>query len=51
MKKRLMCFMTTWTWSKAQYKSQEIIIVMGDLNAKVGSKGGSNIVGKHGLGM
>ena len=37
--------------AKAQCKSQEIIIVMGDLNAKVGSEGGSDMVGKHGLGM
>ena len=37
--------------TKAQCKSQEIIIVMGDLNAKVGSEGGSDMVGKHGLGM
>ena len=37
--------------AKAQYKSQEIIIVMGDLNAKVCSKGSNDMVGKHGLGM
>ena len=33
--------------AKGQCKSQEIIIVMGDLNAKVGSEGGSNMVRKH----
>ena len=37
--------------AKAQCKSQEIIIVMGGLNTKVGSKTGSYMVGKHGLGM
>ena len=36
---------------KAQCKSQEIIIVMGDPNAEVGSEGGSDMVDKHGLGM
>ena len=37
--------------AKAQCKSHKIIIVMGDLNAKVGSERGSDMVGKHGLGM
>ena len=37
--------------AKAQCKSQEIITVRGDLNAKVGSEGGSDMVGKDGLGM
>ena len=37
--------------AKAQCNSQEIIILMGDLNAKVDSGGGSDMVGKHGLGM
>ena len=35
--------------TKAQCKSQEIIIAMGDLKAKVGSEGGSDMVGEHGL--
>ena len=33
-----------------QFKSQEIIIVMGDLNAKVGNERVGHIVGDHGLG-
>ena len=37
--------------AKALCKSQELIIVMGDLNAKVGSEGGNDMVGKHSLGM
>ena len=37
--------------AKAQCKSQEIIPAMGDVNAKVGSEGGSDMVGKHGLGI
>ena len=42
-------FYDNFNTAKAQCKSQEIIIVMGDLNAKVGSEGGSNMVSKHGL--
>ena len=37
--------------AKSFCKFQEIIIVMGDLNAKVGREQHSNIVGKHGLGL
>ena len=37
--------------AKAQCKSQEITIVMGGLNHNFGSEGGSNMVGKHGIGM
>ena len=37
--------------AKAQCKSQKIIIVIGDLNSLVESEGGSDIVGKNGLGM
>ena len=37
--------------AKAQCKSQEIIIVVGDLNTKDGSEEGSGMIGKHGLGM
>eukprot|EP00794_Sanderia_malayensis_P018471 gene18471-20322_t len=39
--------------AKEQCKSQEVIIVMGDLNAKVGNDqiGGQGMVGQHGLGV
>lgn len=36
--------------AKAQCKLQEIIIIMGDLNAKVGNDREEEIVGKFGLG-
>lgn len=36
--------------AKQQCKSQEIVIIMGDFNAKVGSKQVEDIVGPHGLG-
>ncbi|MCH9665805.1 MAG: hypothetical protein K0U41_08180 [Gammaproteobacteria bacterium] len=43
-------FYDTLDMAKAQCKSQEITIVMGDLNAKVGKEQKCEIVGKHGLG-
>ena len=39
--------------AKAQCKAQELLIIMGDLNAKVGKEKegqGYNVIGKHGLG-
>ena len=33
-----------------QCKSQDVVLVMGDLNAKVGEGKGEDIVGPHGLG-
>ncbi|XP_042862524.1 craniofacial development protein 2-like [Penaeus japonicus] len=46
-------FYETLEEAKGQCKSQEIIIVMGDLNAKVGQDqgDGDGIIGKHGLGI
>ncbi|MGX9987587.1 reverse transcriptase domain-containing protein [Soonwooa purpurea] len=43
-------FYTTLDNARAQLKSQEIIIVMGDLNAKVGSDTAGETTGKYGLG-
>ena len=37
--------------AKTQCKSQDIIMVMGDINAKVSSEGGSGMVSKYGLGI
>lgn len=43
-------FYNTLDNAKLQCKSQEINIVMGDLNAKVGEEQDSDVTGKHGLG-
>ena len=43
-------FYDTLEEAKRQCGSQDIIIIMGDLNAKVGSELCEDIVGKHGLG-
>ena len=44
-------FYNSLDMAKAQCKSQEIITVKEDQNAKVGCEEGSDMVGKHGLGM
>ena len=44
-------FYNTIENAKKQCKSQETVIVMGDLNAKVGSVSDGGILGKHGLGV
>ena len=43
-------FYDTLDKPKAQCKSRNIIIVMGDLNTKVGNKGEEVVVGNYGLG-
>ena len=44
-------FYDTIEKAKKLYKSQETAIVMGNLNAKVGSVSNGDILGKHGLGV
>ena len=44
-------FYETLAKSKEQCKSQDIIIMMGDFNARVGKQHEGHIVGEHGLGI
>ncbi|XP_065066164.1 craniofacial development protein 2-like [Rhopilema esculentum] len=37
--------------AKSHCKSQEIVVIMGDLNAKVGQEADGEVIGKHGLGI